>query len=98
MTSSPTAILASRSLQEEYNLQQGDSLLITWAGQGSIEGIVYAFVDYWPGINPVSSSRRIFKKFVIANLNYIHAKMTIEPYETWINKKDSHEPPHYTNQ
>lgn len=88
MTSAPTAILASRSLQEEHGLQQGDSVLISWAGQGSIEGIVYAFIDYWPGINPVSSSQRNIKKFIIANLNYIHAKMTIEPYETWINKKD----------
>lgn len=88
---SPRAILASKSMQEQFGLKQGDSVLITWSGQSSVEGIIYAFVDYWPSINPRSversDSRQYGHRFIIANLSLIHAKMAIEPYEIWIKKE-----------
>ena len=89
LASSPKAMLVSNSVREQYDIKQGDSILVTWAGQSSIEGIVYAFIDFWPGINPLqsASSRDGYgARFVVANLSLIHAKMAIEPYDTWVRK------------
>ncbi|MBT3275505.1 MAG: FtsX-like permease family protein [Spirochaetales bacterium] len=88
---SPRVILASSSLRDEYDLKQGDSILITWSGQSSIEGIIYAFIDYWPAINPKSkrngTSGKYGNRFVVANLSFIQAKMALEPYEVWVKKE-----------
>ena len=84
---SPKAVLASSSLRDEFGLKQGDSILISWSGQGTIEGIVYAFIDYWPSINPVPSSRATYgNRFVVGNLSLVHAKMAMEPYQVWASK------------
>ncbi len=85
LATSPKAMLVSRSLAEEYDLKQGDSILVSWAGQGTVEGLVYAFVDYWPSINPRGSGAA--HHFLIANLTLLHAKMAMEPYDTWIKKE-----------
>ena len=84
LASSPTAMLVSSSLGEEHGVKPGDSILLSWAGQGSIEGIIYAFVDYWPSINP--TGKQFGHHFVIANLGLIHAKMAMEPYQVWLTK------------
>ncbi len=84
---SPKAMLVSGSLRDEFGLKQGDSILISWAGQGTIEGIIYAFIDYWPAINPTGTSRNPYgHPFIVANLSLIHAKMAMEPYQVWISK------------
>lgn len=90
LASSPKAVLVSRSLQQQYDLSQGDSIMLTWAGQGSIEGFVYAFVDYWPSINPRQGSRGTAgHQFVIGNYALVQAKMATEPYDVWLAKDRS---------
>jgi len=87
LASSPKAMLVSRSVQEQYDLNQGDSILVSWAGQGSIEGFVYAFIDYWPSINPRQSSiSRAGHQFVVGNYALVEAKMATEPYDVWLHK------------
>ncbi len=88
LAEAPTAFLASRSIQEKYNLRVGDSVYITWEGQTYLEGYIYAFVDYWPTFNPNAKTTRGEKiDLIVANFSYIQAKMSIEPYEIWIKKK-----------
>ena len=88
---SPRAILVSTSMQEAYDLNLGDSVMISWKSQSSIEGIIYAFIDYWPSINPREKTANrpggAGHQFIVANLSFIHAKMAIEPYEVWVTKK-----------
>ena len=92
LAQSPRSMLVSTSLRDEYDLKQGDSILLTWSGQSSIEGIIYAFIDYWPSINPkgnrTGTSGRYGNRFVVANYGLIQAKMALEPYEVWIKKED----------
>ena len=91
LSQSPRAILLSTSMKDKYDLKTGDSVLISWKDQSSIEGIIYAFIDYWPSINPIGNSAGLAGKsgshFLVANLAFIHAKMALEPYEIWITKK-----------
>ncbi|MBE3102108.1 MAG: ABC transporter permease, partial [Firmicutes bacterium] len=97
----PRALLLSSSLREKFNLKEGDSVFVTWGDQGYLEGIVYAFVDYWPTYNPNSKQANATSDvkttdvkasvietpdIIIANYSYIRAKMALEPYEVWIGK------------
>jgi len=87
LAESPTAMLVSSSMREKYKLKEGDSIYLTWKGQTYLEGYVYAFIDYWPTYNPnLKNQRGENRDFIVANYSYIHAKMSLEPYEVWIKK------------
>ncbi len=93
MTRDRTALLLSRSFQKKFNIKEGDPVSLTWTGQGSLSGIVYAFIDYWPSYNPYVRNDLDNKgtpqqqDFVVANLAYIQNGMALEPYEVWMKKK-----------
>lgn len=82
MSLSPRAALVSRDFQEKYGVQKGDVINVSWGKSNYIDCMVYEFIDYWPGFNPVEES------LVVANLPYIQTLYPIEPYEVWIKKKD----------
>jgi putative ABC transport system permease protein len=83
----PRAILLSTSFKEKYTVKEGDSIFISWGDQGVMEGIVYAFVDYWPTYNPNIKNKQNQKPdFIVANYSYIRAKMALEPYKVWLDK------------
>jgi hypothetical protein len=52
MVDAPKAYLVSSNLREKYKLKEGDTIHISWGDQNYLEGVVYAFVDYWPTYNP----------------------------------------------
>ena len=83
MTDAPTAVLLSRSIQTEYGIEKGDVITMEWQGQGNIECIVYEFIDYWPGYNPYDQKQ---PHLIVANLEYIHSKTSIQPYDVWLKK------------
>lgn len=84
----PTGFLVSSSIKEKYNLKEGDSIYVTWRGQSFLEGYIFAFIDYWPGYNPNKRNLRgEAQDLIVANYSYINAKMSLEPYETWIKLK-----------
>ena len=88
LTQSPSAILASRSVQRNFSVWKGDICKITWAGQKDLEGVVYEFVDYWPSYNPHGSEDAVEEpNLIVANLAYVQAKMGLEPYEIWIKRE-----------
>ena len=56
--------------------------------QGFLEVTAYAFVDLWPTFNPNSDAKGSANpSLIVANLNYVQAKMALEPYEVWIKKQ-----------
>lgn len=88
MAESPTAFLASRSIQEKYKLKEGDSVYLTWKGQTYLEGYIYAFIDYWPTFNPnLKTAKGDPKDLIVANLSYVQTKMSLEPYEVWLKRE-----------
>ena len=90
MTEDPRAVFISRSLAEASGIEPGDEIEVTWDPQNSsLDCIVYGVVDYWPSINPEKQQGELEKpQFIIANLNLIHAQMSMEPYEIWMKKAD----------
>jgi putative ABC transport system permease protein len=88
MTKAQGAVLVSKSFKEKNGLKIGDSINLSWAGQKNIEGVIYGFVDYWPALNPnkINTGNK-YPYFVVANLDYIQAMLSVEPYQVWLKKK-----------
>ena len=82
---SPDAVLVSEQLMTDLKLKVGDPISYTWGDQGEVDGAVYAVVKYWPGINPYEEKS---KYFVIANLNYVQASTSLEPYQIWYKRAE----------
>jgi putative ABC transport system permease protein len=80
------AFLVSQSFATSQGIKLGDTLYVTWAGQGYLDGVVYAFVPYWPTYAPWDPATGDPAQIVVANLSYVQAKMRGEPYEVWIRK------------
>ena len=88
LSQDPRAVLLSSSFREEHDIEPGQSVWFSWEKQTYVEGIVYAFVDYWPAFNPIPTSRQAAApKLLVANLDYVHAKMALEPYSVWLKKR-----------
>ena len=85
LTDDPKAMLLSTSIGDEYDIKLGDTILVTWQGQDVVDGVVYGFIDYWPTFMPVGG--RSTPRLVVANFNYIRAKMAVEPYQIWARRE-----------
>lgn len=88
MTSQPKAVILSTNLQEKLAIQVGESVRITDRSV-SFEGVVIAFVDYWPGYTPrvvLSDGAVRENSLVIANLEYVLRYIPMEPYEMWLSR------------
>lgn len=86
MDYSQKAVIVSEAFRQEFGLEQGDTITYSWSGQSHLEGVIVAFAEYWPGINPHASDNS--KYFIISNLSYIQVKTATEPYEVWIKNDD----------
>jgi len=85
MSEAPSAVLASRQL-EKAGYKVGDVVRYHWGSQNEIEGVIFAFVDYWPGIDPLAEKS---SRFIIANLDYVQGVTAIEPYQYWLKRDGS---------
>ena len=89
MAQDPRALLLSASFREKYDLKPGETVFITWKEQGYFEGIIYAFIDYWPTYNPnIKNKQNETPDFIVASYSYIRAKTALEPYQVWLSKAD----------
>ena len=86
MDYSPQSVIVSEAFRQEYGLEQGDTVSYSWNGQSYLEGVIVAFTEYWPGINPHENERS--KYFVISNLSYVQVKTATEPYEIWFRTQE----------
>ncbi|AEE96983.1 ABC transporter permease [Mahella australiensis] len=91
----PSAILVSRSFSDEYGVEKGDTLRMSWRGVEGANFIVYEIVDYWPGWDPhkglayhsISDEGKKNPMLIVANLPYIQNHLALEPYEVWLKMK-----------
>lgn len=90
------AILLSTNYKEKYDVEIGDKLTFTGEDKKQISGVVYGFVDYWPGYAPVSyvlNDKGVMNKqdnyLIVANLTKVQTTLGIKPYEVWIKTKGS---------
>jgi putative ABC transport system permease protein len=89
MTDTPSAILVSKAFKEKLGAKEGDTISLQWGNAGSnITGTIYAFVDYWPTLNPNKKTNNVLNPyFIVANINYMQDMNLVEPYQVWIKKK-----------
>jgi len=90
----PRGVLLSMDFKEKYGYKTGDSFQFsvpTDNGDCYVAGIVFGFVEYWPGYarfqkvkaaDGTMTERR--NPLVVANLNYVQSICGIMPYEVWI--------------
>jgi putative ABC transport system permease protein len=88
MSDSPSAVLASSAFKKQLKAKEGDIINISYGKRKSLDCIIYAFVDYWPSLNP---NRKLDKNpapfFIVSNLDYVQNVRSLEPYQIWIKKK-----------
>jgi putative ABC transport system permease protein len=84
LADNPRAALLSISLRESLDLGVGDTVFLTWPGQGYTEMQVYGFIEYWPSFNPKQRIGDRPRGLMVANLGYLHSSFIVEPYEVWM--------------
>ncbi len=97
MAQNSAAVLVSRNFETDYGCKLGDSITYHIEGQDTIRGVIYGFVDYFPGYRPVIYEkdtdglyRERQNSLIVANLSQIQSEWGVTPYQIWIrNRADS---------
>ena len=95
MAQNARAVLLSSNFKDDYHLQVGDVIYYTCASGASTRGIIYGFVDYWPGYSPYVYTRGtdgVYREsanhLIVANLSQVQDAVGLEPYDVWIKTKN----------
>lgn len=83
LSKSPNAVIVSEQLMMDMKLKVGDPISYSWGDQNEVDGVVYCSVKFWPGLNPYLDDS---KYFVVANLNYVQASTSLQPYQIWYKR------------
>jgi len=85
MTKNPKAVFLSSSAQKLYGVKKGDTINIRLPHTTVFQGVIYDFIDYWPGYVPKDDGGGD-KYFAVVNLSYINEILSIQPYDIWVKK------------
>jgi len=96
MSKNSRAILVSSNFRDKYGYQIGDALFYANGNGDTARGVIYGFVDYWPGYAPTTRRKGndgIYKDednyLVVAHLSQLQSYWGVTPYQVWIKAKDS---------
>ena len=96
MAQNSRAVLVSRNFADKHGFQLGDSITYRNASKESMHGVIYGFVDYFPGFQPFSyakGSDGVYREtenyLIVAHLQQIQSSWGVLPYEVWIKNRDS---------
>lgn len=96
LATNPSAVLLSQNFVDEYGFELGDTVLFDNSEGEYIRGVVYGFVEYWPGYQSVTYKKGTDGQFreadnflIIANLSQLQASWGVTPYEVWLDVEDS---------
>ncbi|MBH5317401.1 FtsX-like permease family protein [Paenibacillus sp. GSMTC-2017] len=88
-----TAVLISKTLAEQKNAKEGDTIYIGWEGVSPQPFIVYGIIDYFPTFNPnlqpnadtkVGLGSNTNPMLVVGHLGRVQSMLKLEPYEVWL--------------
>jgi len=95
MAQNSSAVLVSRNFQTNYECRLGDSITYKNNNGDSVRGVIYGFVDYFPGFSPVTytkGSDGIFKErenfLIAAHLSTLQSAWGVMPYQVWLKNVD----------
>lgn len=90
MSQDPEAVLVSTSFRDQQGYRLGQRISYEEKGKSTIRGVIYGFVDYWPGMIPPEAGEDGESYFIIAHLSQLQLKWGVLPYQVWIkNAEDS---------
>jgi putative ABC transport system permease protein len=79
------------SFKAKYGYEIGDSILYTDSAGNSARGIIYGFVEYWPGYSPVvavedrgGAKVQEDRNLIVANLGVLQDAWGVHPYQVWM--------------
>ena len=90
------AVLVSANFKEDYGYSIGDAIYFKTSSGSPVRGVIYGFVEYWPGYaatvyskgsNGLYSEQKNY--LIVANLQQLQAVWGVTPYQVWIKAKDS---------
>ena len=91
MSKNSRAILVSRNFQTKYKCELGDSITYRGSQGESLRGVIYGFVDYFPGYEPIvykRGSNGLYSEtdnyLIVAHLQQIQSSWGVFPYQIWI--------------
>ncbi len=96
MSQKARAVLLSSNFKEDYGYSIGDAIYFHTNNSGSVRGVIYGFVDYWPtyastvytkGSSGLYSEQKNY--LIVANLSQLQAIWGVTPYQIWLKAKDS---------
>lgn len=94
-----SAILVSQNFKTVLGYNIGDVITYTTGKGNAVRGVIYGFVEYWPGYNSVQltvnadgSETEGDRFMIVANLSKIQAVDGVLPYYVWLDVKGSTQP------
>jgi len=96
MSQNSRAVLVSRNMQTKYGYDIGDAIVFTVGTRPSLRGVIYGFVDYWPGfaneayvVGLGGKLERQENVLIVANLAQVQSEWGVLPYEVWLKTEGS---------
>ena len=96
LSQNPDAVLLSENFERDYGYRLGDAVTFRNSDGGTMRGIVYGFVPYWPTYGQVVSVRGsdgVWREqdsyLIVANLSQVQSAFGVTPYEVWIKTDGS---------
>ena len=96
MAQNSRAVLVSRNFADKHGYELGDSITYRNNSSDSLRGVIYGFVDYFPGWAPVTYARGangLYEEkesyLIVAHLSQLQSSLGVLPYQVWIKNKDS---------
>jgi putative ABC transport system permease protein len=90
MMSMPNGIILSANLREKLDLTVGDSIIYTVNNRDNADGVIIAFVEYWPGYQPkiVDRNGNLAEQYLmVASLDFMLTNTAMQPYEVWLRRE-----------
>lgn len=91
MATNANAVLLSSNYHKKFGVKLGDKITYEDRDEKTAEGIVYGFVDYFPGYvqntNELNEEETLVETehfLVIANLATVQQNFGVKPYQVWI--------------
>ncbi len=96
MAQNSRAVLVSRNFADQYGYKLGDLITYRIGTDESVRGVIYGFVDYFPGFRPVAYAkgtdglyRETENYLIVAHLQQLQSSWGVQPYQVWVKNKTS---------
>ena len=99
MSQDASAIIVSSNFRDVKGYKLGDVINYRDGAGTTIQGVIYAFVDYWPGFAPttvsVNEEGKVVEKsnyLIVASFSQLQVNSGLQPYQIWMKMEDSSQP------